>query len=60
MMAARAIASVTRVACNKEGNCNGGKSDGDEGAGQASATWVNCNGEGDKIGDGDGNEAGRQ
>ena len=31
------MASVTRLACNKEGNGDGGKSDGDEGGGQASA-----------------------
>ncbi len=32
------MALVTRVACNKEGNGNGGKSDGDEGGGQAMVT----------------------
>ncbi len=29
--AARAMALASRVACNKEGNGNGGKSDGDKG-----------------------------
>jgi hypothetical protein len=29
-----------RVACNEEGNCDGGKSDGVEGAGGATAMWV--------------------
>ncbi len=38
--AARAIALATRVACNKEGDGNDGKSNGNEGAGQATATWV--------------------
>ncbi len=32
------MASAMRVACNKEGNGNSGKSDGDEGGGQATAT----------------------
>jgi hypothetical protein len=32
------MASATRVACNEEGNGDGGKSDGDEGGGQATAT----------------------
>jgi hypothetical protein len=32
------MASATRVACNKEGNGNGGKSNGDKGDGQATAT----------------------
>ncbi len=36
--AARAMASATRVACNKKGDGDGGKSDGDEGGGQATAT----------------------
>jgi hypothetical protein len=35
--AARAMALATRVACNEEGNGNGGKSDGNEGGGQATA-----------------------
>jgi hypothetical protein len=35
---AQAMALATRVACNKEGNGNGGKSDGDEGSRQATAT----------------------
>ncbi len=35
--AARAMASATRVACNEEGNGNGGKSNGNEGGGQAMA-----------------------
>jgi hypothetical protein len=34
------MASATRVACNKEGNGNGGKSNGDRGGGQATATRV--------------------
>ncbi len=38
--AARAIASAMRVACKEEGNGNSSKSDGDEGAGWAMATWV--------------------
>ncbi len=38
--AAWAIALVMRVAYNKDGDCNGGKSNGDEGARQATATWV--------------------
>ncbi len=33
--AARAMVSATRVVCNKEGNGDGGKSDGDKGGGQA-------------------------
>ncbi len=37
---ARAIALVTRVAWDKEGDDNGGKSDEDKSAGQATATWV--------------------
>ncbi len=32
------MASATRVACDEEGNGDGGKSDGDEGGGQAMAT----------------------
>ncbi len=32
------MASATRVACNEEGNGDGGKSDGDEGGGRAMAT----------------------
>jgi hypothetical protein len=32
------MALATRVACNKEGNGNGGKSDGNEGGGRAMAT----------------------
>jgi hypothetical protein len=32
------MASATRVACDKEGNGNGSKSDGDKGGGQAMAT----------------------
>ncbi len=35
---ARAELSFSRVACNKEGDGNGGKSNGDEGGGQATAT----------------------
>ncbi len=34
------MASATRVACNEEGNGDGGKSDGDEGGGRATATRV--------------------
>ncbi len=34
------MASATRVACNEEGDSNGGKSDGYEGDGQAMATRV--------------------
>jgi hypothetical protein len=30
--------ALTRVVCNKEGNGDGGKSDGDEGGGQATVT----------------------
>ncbi len=36
--AARAMALAMRVACDKEGDGNGGKSDGNEGGGQATAT----------------------
>ncbi len=36
--AAQAMASAMRVACDEEGNGDGGKSDGDEGGGQATAT----------------------
>ncbi len=32
------MALATRVACDKEGNGNSGKSDGDKGGGQATAT----------------------
>ncbi len=32
------MASATRVACDKEGNGNGGKSNGNKGGGQATAT----------------------
>jgi hypothetical protein len=32
------MALATRVACDKEGNGNGGKSNGNEGGGQATAT----------------------
>ncbi len=32
------MALATRVACNKEGDGDSGKSDGDEGGGQATAT----------------------
>ncbi len=32
------MALATRVACNEEGNGDGGKSDGDEGGGRAMAT----------------------
>jgi hypothetical protein len=35
--AARAMASATRVVCDEEGNGDGGKSNDDEGGGQASA-----------------------
>jgi hypothetical protein len=35
-----AIVLATRVACNKESNGGGSKSNGDKGAGQAMATWV--------------------
>jgi hypothetical protein len=35
---ARAMALATRVACNKEGDGNGGKSNGVEGGGRAAAT----------------------
>jgi hypothetical protein len=35
--AARAMALAMRVACNEEGDGNGGKSDGDEGCGRATA-----------------------
>jgi hypothetical protein len=38
--AAWAIALAMRVVCNKEGDGDGGESNGDEGAGQAMATWV--------------------
>jgi hypothetical protein len=38
--AARAMALVTRVACDKEGDGNGGKSDGNKGGGGATATRV--------------------
>jgi hypothetical protein len=31
---------ATRVVCDKEGDCDGGKSNGDKGAGQAMSTWV--------------------
>ncbi len=37
MRAARAMASATKVACNKEGNGNGGKSNGNKGGMQATA-----------------------
>ncbi len=37
---APAIASATRVACDKEGNADGGKSNGNEGDGRATVTWV--------------------
>ncbi len=36
--AARAMALAMRVACNEEGNGDGGKSDGNEGGGRATAT----------------------
>jgi hypothetical protein len=36
--AAWAMALATRVACDKEGNGNGGKSDGNKGGGRAMAT----------------------
>ncbi len=36
--AARTMALATRVACDKEGNGNGSKSDGNEVGGQATAT----------------------
>ncbi len=36
--AARAIALATRVVCDEEGNGDGGKSDGNKGGGQATAT----------------------
>ncbi len=36
--AARAMASATRVACDEEGDGNGGKSDGNEGGGRATVT----------------------
>ncbi len=36
--AARAMALATRVACDEEGDGNGGKSDSDEGGGRAMAT----------------------
>jgi hypothetical protein len=36
--AARVMALATRVACDEEGNGNGGKSDGDKGRGRAMAT----------------------
>ena len=36
--AAWAMASATRVACDKEGNGDGGKSDGNKGGRQATAT----------------------
>jgi hypothetical protein len=36
----RRMASATRVACDKEGNGDGYKSDGDEGDGRATATRV--------------------
>jgi hypothetical protein len=58
--AARAIALAMRVVCNEEGDDNGGKSDGDEGAGQSTATVVgNKEGNGNfgKRG-GDGNKGG--
>jgi hypothetical protein len=32
------MTSATRVACDEEGDGNGGKSDGDEGGGRATAT----------------------
>ncbi len=32
------MTSATRVACDKEGDGDGGKSDGDEGGGRATAT----------------------
>ncbi len=38
MRAARAMASATRVACNKEGDGNSNKGNGKEGGGQAAAT----------------------
>ncbi len=38
MRAARAMASATRVGCDKEGDVDGGKSDGDEGGGRVTAT----------------------
>ena len=34
----RRMESATRVACDEEGDGNGGKSDGDEGSGRATAT----------------------
>ncbi len=42
-MAAWAMASATRVVCNKEGNGNGGKSNGDKGGRQATATRAIAN-----------------
>jgi hypothetical protein len=36
--AARAMASATRVACDKEGNGDDGKSNGDKGGGRATVT----------------------
>ncbi len=38
--AARAIALAARMACDEEGNCDSGKSNGDKGARQATVTWV--------------------
>ncbi len=31
---------ATRVACDEEGDDDGGKSNGDKGAGQSTVTWV--------------------
>ncbi len=39
------MASATRVACDKEGDGDGGKSNGDKGGGQATATRMATEGE---------------
>ena len=57
--AARAMASAMRVACNKEGDGDGGKIDGDEGGGRATATRVMAT-EGEQQSTSDGIDKGRR
>ncbi len=57
--AARAMALATRVGCDEEGNGNGGKSDGDKGGGQATATRAMVT-EGEQQSTSDGIDEGRQ
>jgi hypothetical protein len=60
MRVASAMALAIMVACNKEGNGNSGKSNGDKGGRQAMGIEGGGNGDGNNMGDGNIDETGGQ